>query len=105
MKDVLKGPFASQGGEAAEESLRLAYFAGRLDLIGWRPTTAERSPTSTLPAAPVSWVRQLGVERRTGLTSLRSPAPGSAPGSPSGLAWRVSSCCRSSAGKQSTAAS
>ena len=52
MKDVLKGPFASQGGEAAEESLRLAYFAGRLDLIGWRPTTAERETVKAAGGAP-----------------------------------------------------
>jgi len=37
-RDAMKGPFHFIGSEAAEESMRLAYFRGRLDLIGWRPS-------------------------------------------------------------------
>ena len=42
-RDAMKGPFhlATVGGEALEESMRLAYFRGRLDLIGWRPSGPE----------------------------------------------------------------
>jgi hypothetical protein len=36
IRDAMKGPFRFMGDEDAEESLRLAYFSGRLDLIGWR---------------------------------------------------------------------
>jgi len=45
IKDLISGPFLTSSGTAgsAEESLRLAYFSGRLDLIGWQPTSdAER---------------------------------------------------------------
>ena len=31
--------FSGFGADSPEESLRLAYFKGRLDLIGWRPNT------------------------------------------------------------------
>jgi hypothetical protein len=39
-RDTMKGPFvfSSVFGKAAEESMRQAYFRGRLDLIGWRPS-------------------------------------------------------------------
>ena len=42
-RDAMKGPFhlATVGGEALEESMRMAYFRGRLDLIGWRPSGPE----------------------------------------------------------------
>jgi hypothetical protein len=42
VRDAMKGPFhfASVGG-SPEESMRLAYFGGRLDLIGWRPSGPE----------------------------------------------------------------
>ncbi len=38
VRDAMKGPFrfAKVGGAAIEESMRLAYFRGRLDLIGWQ---------------------------------------------------------------------
>ncbi|MGI9040706.1 MAG: eCIS core domain-containing protein [Gemmatimonadales bacterium] len=41
VRDVMSGPFRlpSIGTTAAEESLRLAYFRGRLDLIGWLPSS------------------------------------------------------------------
>jgi hypothetical protein len=35
VRRVLQGPFASRGGAEADESLRQAYFRGKLDLIGW----------------------------------------------------------------------
>lgn len=39
--------------EGAEESLRQAYFAGRLDLIGWRPSDdAERDDVARAGGAP-----------------------------------------------------
>jgi len=44
-KSLTNGPFLFDYGTSgsAEESLRLAYFSGRLDLIGWKPTSeAER---------------------------------------------------------------
>lgn len=38
-REAAKAPFLfSNVGRASEESLRLAYFRGRLDLIGWRPS-------------------------------------------------------------------
>jgi hypothetical protein len=39
LRDSMRGPFmfASVGG-STEESMRLAFFSGRLDLIGWRPS-------------------------------------------------------------------
>jgi hypothetical protein len=39
VRDVLEGPFL--GGKEAEESIRLAYFRGRLDLIGWQASGPE----------------------------------------------------------------
>jgi hypothetical protein len=40
--DALKGPFLFETDDgAAEESMRLAYFRGRLDLIGWKPSGPE----------------------------------------------------------------
>ena len=38
VRDAMQGPFHFVGNEGAEESMRLAYFRGRLDLIGWRPS-------------------------------------------------------------------
>ena len=36
---AMNGPFISSAtGGSAEESMRQAYFGGRLDLIGWKPT-------------------------------------------------------------------
>jgi len=44
--------FARDSG-GAEESLRQAYFAGRLDLIGWRPSDdAERDDVASAGGAP-----------------------------------------------------
>jgi hypothetical protein len=42
-RDAMKGPFrfATVGGAATEESMRMAYFRGRLDLIGWRSSGPE----------------------------------------------------------------
>jgi len=42
-RDAMKGPFrfATVGGAAMEESMRMAYFRDRLDLIGWRPSGPE----------------------------------------------------------------
>ena len=44
VRGTIKGPFLlSDTGGSAEESLRQAYFGGRLDLIGWTPSsTAEK---------------------------------------------------------------
>ncbi|HEX7837441.1 MAG TPA: hypothetical protein VF469_08260, partial [Kofleriaceae bacterium] len=37
--DAMRGPFRTYSVDSPEESLRLAYFKGRLDLIGWAPST------------------------------------------------------------------
>jgi hypothetical protein len=37
VRGTMSGPFATSSLDSAEESLRQAYFRGRLDLIGWRP--------------------------------------------------------------------
>jgi len=37
--DAMHGPFRTYEVDSPEESLRLAYFRGRLDLIGWQPST------------------------------------------------------------------
>ena len=54
-RDAMKGPFllATVGGEALEESMRMAYFRGRLDLIGWRPSgpEEERAVKAAEPSA------------------------------------------------------
>ena len=40
VRGTIKGPFLlSDTGGSAEESLRQAYFGGRLDLIGWKPSS------------------------------------------------------------------
>jgi hypothetical protein len=38
VRDAMAGPFVSPVGGSPDESMRLAYFRGRLDLIGWRPS-------------------------------------------------------------------
>lgn len=39
--DIVSGPFMFSGRNRGEESMRLAYFQGRLDMIGWVPTSEE----------------------------------------------------------------
>ena len=43
VKSAMSGPFLADYGTggSVEESLRLAYFSGRLELIGWQPTSEE----------------------------------------------------------------
>jgi hypothetical protein len=36
---AMRGPFRTYSVDSPEESLRLAYFKGRLDLIGWQPSS------------------------------------------------------------------
>jgi hypothetical protein len=36
---AMHGPFRTYSVDSPEESLRLAYFKGRLDLIGWQPSS------------------------------------------------------------------
>lgn len=55
IKNLTEGPFFVDlgTGGSAEESLRLAYFSGRLDLIGWQPTSdGEREAVAKAGGAP-----------------------------------------------------
>lgn len=55
VKSNTSGPFLFDydTGGSAEESLRLAYFSGRLDLIGWQPTSdGERDAVAAAGGAP-----------------------------------------------------
>ncbi len=40
---LVSGPFLFSGRGRGEESMRLAYFQGRLDLIGWVPTSPKEA--------------------------------------------------------------
>ncbi len=58
VKDVhsaLKGPFASRGGTASEESLRRAYFGGELELIGWVPSGPQEEALVTAAGGAKPW--------------------------------------------------
>lgn len=54
VRKSMTGPFflASIDGESAEESLRLAYFRGRLDLIGWKAITQQEKDAVKAAADP-----------------------------------------------------
>jgi hypothetical protein len=54
--DAAKAPFLfSNVGRASEESLRLAYFRGRLDLIGWRPSGPEEREAVEKAGGSAPW--------------------------------------------------
>lgn len=55
--DAMTGPFwlATVGGGNAEESLRLAYFQGRLDLIGWRGRTPDEAKRVVAAGGSAEW--------------------------------------------------
>jgi len=48
MRAAMAGPIPGWHSDEAEESLRQAYFKGRLDLIGWRGTEAEEKAVEGL---------------------------------------------------------
>jgi hypothetical protein len=55
VRSAMSGPFLAPRvfGGAAEESMRLAFFKGRLELIGWRPSPqAERLAAAKRVARP-----------------------------------------------------
>ncbi len=54
---LMKGPFLFDYGTAgsAEESLRLAYFSGRLDLIGWQPTSEKEKKAVEAAGGAPQW--------------------------------------------------
>ncbi|HEX4454829.1 MAG TPA: DUF4157 domain-containing protein [Kofleriaceae bacterium] len=53
IRDAMQGPLAGWQGDSPEESLRRAYFQGRLDLLGWRPTEDEKAQPDA--AAAPAW--------------------------------------------------
>jgi hypothetical protein len=57
LTDILKGPFSIKySGEASgEESLRQAYFKGRLDLIGWKPNSPKELEAVTAAGGSAAW--------------------------------------------------
>jgi hypothetical protein len=57
IKGLTNGPFLFDlgTGGSAEESLRLAYFSGRLDLIGWKPTSDAEKDAVTKAGGAAEW--------------------------------------------------
>jgi hypothetical protein len=54
IRDAMGGPLPSAKLDSPEESLRRAYFQGRLDLLGWHRTEAEKTQTD-IPSATPEW--------------------------------------------------
>lgn len=52
--DAMGGPLPDAHVDSPEESLRRAYFQGRLDLIGWHKTEAEKAQTD-VPSDTPEW--------------------------------------------------
>jgi hypothetical protein len=52
---AMKGPFASRGGKASEESLRRAYFGGELELIGWVPSGPQEEALVKAAGGAKAW--------------------------------------------------
>jgi hypothetical protein len=57
VRDAMAGPFlfANAGGGSVEESMRLAYFRGRLDLIGWVPSGPEEEAVKEADESVQQW--------------------------------------------------
>jgi hypothetical protein len=56
VRSAMSGPFLfSFEGSSAEESLRLAYFRGRLDLIGWRPSGPAEARAVATAGGAAEW--------------------------------------------------
>ncbi len=57
VRKAMTGPFvfASIGGASADESMRLAYFRGRLELIGWRPSGPEEEKAVEEAGGSAKW--------------------------------------------------
>ena len=72
VRAAIKGPFASVGtGGSAEESLRQAYFQGRLDLIGWtatdekeRKAVADTLETEEEKRRPLEWSAETAKKKK-----------------------------------------
>ncbi len=52
---IVSGPFIFSGRDRGEESMRQAYFRGRLDLIGWVPTSPEEATAVAEAGGSVAW--------------------------------------------------
>jgi hypothetical protein len=56
LRDLLTGPFHwPETAGSAEESLRQAYFGGRLDLIGWKPTSPDEQKAVDDAGGAAAW--------------------------------------------------
>jgi hypothetical protein len=67
VRAAMKGPFHPSGHSAeAEESLRLAYFRGRLDLVGWRPSSPAEREAVQKAGGSVPWDPAEGGRREAG---------------------------------------
>lgn len=56
VRNALSGPFLFPlNGANAEESLRLAYFQGRLELIGWRPSGPQEQEAVDAAGGSAKW--------------------------------------------------
>ena len=71
VREVLRGPFSLVNDEAGEESLRQAYFAGRLEFIGWVPNSdREKDAVAKVRAetkdAPSEWNATTAKQRAEG---------------------------------------
>jgi hypothetical protein len=59
IKSAIHGPFLLTGDASAEESLRQAFFRGRLDLIGWTATSPEELAAVTAAGGSAEWKPEL----------------------------------------------
>ncbi|HEY5946988.1 MAG TPA: DUF4157 domain-containing protein [Kofleriaceae bacterium] len=55
VRGTMSGPFATSSLDSAEESLRQAYFRGRLDLIGWRPDSEAEAKDVADAGGATAW--------------------------------------------------
>jgi hypothetical protein len=60
----MSGPYTpSLFGAAAEESMRLAYFRGRLELIGWRPSGPAEQEAVEAAGGSAQWDPEVARQR------------------------------------------
>jgi Domain of unknown function (DUF4157) len=61
VRSAMSGPFVAPRvfGDAAEESMRLAYFKGRLELIGWQPSGRAEQLAATAAGGSAEWSPQV----------------------------------------------
>jgi hypothetical protein len=55
LRDAMKSPYLTFDVDSPEDSLRMAYFSGRLDLIGWRPQTDGEKKAVEAAGGAVAW--------------------------------------------------